>query len=121
MLPTTCVQIIPNFHYLLNLLEVYKTACCCMCCSTTPPLCVPMSLFCGVHILQPDVGDWTQTVLRLFNNDVSNIKGKSPIFNKAPHHEDVLGGVKVQLYAFLTSALDGDDRSASCPGYFIPM
>jgi len=28
------------------------------------------------------------------------------------------GGLEVQLQAFLTSALDGDEWSASCPGHF---
>jgi hypothetical protein len=30
------------------------------------------------------------------------------------------GGVKIQLYIFLTSALDGDEWSASLPGCLIP-
>jgi hypothetical protein len=29
-------------------------------------------------------------------------------------------GVEIQLHAFLTSALDGSEWSASCPGHFIP-
>jgi len=36
-----------------------------------------------------------------------------PCFNRAPR----IGGVEVQLHAFLTSALDGGERSASRPIY----
>jgi hypothetical protein len=32
----------------------------------------------------------------------------------------LIAGVEVQLYAFLTSALDGGEWSASCPGRFTP-
>jgi hypothetical protein len=38
-------------------------------------------------------------------------------FNWAPHHAE---GVEVQLHAFLTSALDGGEWSASRTGRFIP-
>jgi hypothetical protein len=37
-------------------------------------------------------------------------------FNWAPRHT----GVEIQLHAFLTSALDGGERSASRPGLFTP-
>jgi hypothetical protein len=30
------------------------------------------------------------------------------------------GGVKVEIHAFLTSAWDGSERSASHPGHFTP-
>jgi hypothetical protein len=30
------------------------------------------------------------------------------------------GGMEAKLYAFLTSAVDGGEWSASCPGSFIP-
>jgi len=33
---------------------------------------------------------------------------------------NVYGVVEIQLHKFLTSALDGDERSASRPGRFIP-
>jgi len=41
------------------------------------------------------------------------------LFNEAPRHEDVLGSGGA-LHAFLTSALDGGERSASRPGRFTP-
>jgi hypothetical protein len=36
------------------------------------------------------------------------------------HTMKMHGGVEVQLHAFLTSAVDGDDWSASRPGRFTP-
>jgi hypothetical protein len=37
-----------------------------------------------------------------------SLKGKvSPVFHCVRRHEDLLGRVEVQLYAFLTSALNG--------------
>jgi hypothetical protein len=41
-------------------------------------------------------------------------------FNWALHHEGVLGGVELYLHAFLTSALDGGEWSASRPHCFTP-
>jgi hypothetical protein len=43
----------------------------------------------------------------------------SLLFNWAPRHEGVLG-VELQLHAFLTSAPDGGEWSASRPDRFIP-
>jgi hypothetical protein len=42
-------------------------------------------------------------------------KGKFlPVLNEIPHHIEVLGVVMVQLYIFLTSALDGGEQLTSC-------
>jgi len=40
------------------------------------------------------------------------------VLNYAPHLEDVLGEWRYKLHAFLTSALDGGEWSASRPGHF---
>jgi len=43
----------------------------------------------------------------------------SPVFNYAPRHEEVLyRGVDTQFHAFLTSALEGSEWSASRHGRF---
>jgi hypothetical protein len=49
-----------------------------------------------------------------------SVKGKVvPVFNSALRHEDVWG-VDVYTHVFLTSALVGDEWSASCFGRFTP-
>jgi len=41
------------------------------------------------------------------------------LLNYAPRHEDIWG-VEIQLRAFLTSALDGDELSAARTGRLLP-
>jgi hypothetical protein len=51
------------------------------------------------------------------------VKGKGkvvPVLNQAPRHEDVLGEWRYSSTHSLTSAVDGDDWSASRPGRFTP-
>jgi hypothetical protein len=61
------------------------------------------------------------TELNLKVCDDGKVKVKlSLCFKWAPRHEGVLGGAKVQLHPFLTSALDGGEWSASCPGRSTP-
>jgi hypothetical protein len=52
----------------------------------------------------------------------SKVKIKSLCFSRAPSTAPRrrIGGLDVQLDAFLTSALDGDEWSASTPGRFTP-
>jgi hypothetical protein len=42
------------------------------------------------------------------------------MLNEAPNTLKMYGGVEVQFHAFLTSALEEGEWSASCSGGFIP-
>jgi hypothetical protein len=56
--------------------------------------------------------------------DDGNIEGKGkvvPVIQLSTTLWRCIGGAEVQLHAFLTSALQGDECSASRPGSFISM
>jgi hypothetical protein len=44
----------------------------------------------------------------------------NPVLIQTPNHEDVMGGVAVELQALLTSVLDGGEWSALHSGSFTP-
>jgi hypothetical protein len=59
-----------------------------------------------------------QLATYLFNVTRENKRKVVLVLNYAPCYDDVWGngGMEVQLHTFLTSAIDGSELSASCPG-----
>jgi hypothetical protein len=47
----------------------------------------------------------------------SNESKTVPVFNQVPHHEDINGGVEVQIHTFLTLALDCAQITCICTKY----
>jgi hypothetical protein len=83
------------------------------------------------HLLTDWLTDWLKTCIitdsfhwcgssSLFQIKVKVKVKLSLCLTKAPHHEDVLGEWRYSSTHSLTSALDGDELSASCSGCFTP-
>jgi hypothetical protein len=90
----------------------------------SPPSIAEVKECVELHLHSPNTPSWrgaqlkNRTTLPYLTFTHGHIKVTVPVINQAPH--EMYWGVEVYLHAFLPSALDGGQWSASRPGLFIP-